>query len=557
MDTLEIQENLVSKQTNWDKALKPTINLMHQTKNLLTKLGNTSKIFRRLQWKLTLLYTLFTVITALLLAGIGLVILWYINFQSNMGPTMIADGLVKAVPVLAPYFDPLPADHIGLQKWLSATTPSKHLILDIPNEHTANKTDTLPGQFGRVVLVAIVDANGIVLAASPSEAAAPDTARQLVRPSRQDTIISPSEITVPGTPLMPQLEPEEVNLLTAALAGTTEPDQLSIRNQEGNMLAAAPISNQTGDVVGAMFVKLAHPIEQRAYLLSALQQIVIPVLIGIVVMGGIAGILFGYLISRGLTTRLRTLAYAADEWSQGNFSALTHDTTGDELTYLSRHLNHMVVELQSLLETRQELATMEERNRLARELHDSVKQQVFATAMQVGAARALMEQNPEAAKVSLNEAETLVRQAQQELTTLIRELRPAALEGKGLAAALRDCVTDWSRQSHIPAEMRVRGERPIPLPLEQALYRIAQESLTNVRRHSRANRVDIDLSWHNNTVTLTITDNGQGFDQSTASHKGVGLQSMRERIEALGGRLRVTSRANSGTKIIASIKNIV
>jgi len=530
---------------------------MRQTKRLFKRIGKGSKIFRRLQWRLTLLYTLFTVITALLLAGIGLVILWYVNFQSSMVPTMIADGMLKAVPVLTPYFEEYPPDRIGLQQWLYGVTPSNHLIMDVPNEHTADKTDTIPSQFGRVVMVAIVDTHGVVLAASPSEVAAPETARQLARPSRQDAIVSPADTTIPGTPLVPQLEPSEANLLQAALAGTTEPAKLSVRNEEGNLLAAAPILNETGNLVGAMFVKLAHPVEQRAYLLLALRQIVIPVTLGIVVMGGIAGILFGYLISRGLTSRLRTLANAADEWSRGNFTKLTNDNTGDEITHLSRHLNHMVVELQSLLETRQELATMEERNRLARELHDSVKQQVFAAAMQVGAARALVEHNPEAAQTSLTEAETLVHQAQQELTTLIRELRPAALEGKGLAAALRNCVTDWSRQSHIPAEVRIRGERPLPLPLEQALYRVIQESLTNVRRHSSASRVDIDLSWCDNAVTLTIADNGQGFDQSTANHKGVGLQSMRERVEALGGRLQITSQPNTGTKIVASIKNIV
>jgi NarL family two-component system sensor histidine kinase LiaS len=213
----------------------------------------------------------------------------------------------------------------------------------------------------------------------------------------------------------------------------------------------------------------------------------------------------------------------------------------------------MVIQLQNLFQTRQELAGLEERNRLARDLHDSVKQQIFATAMQVGAARTLIDQNPEAAKSHLLEAEQLVRQAQQELATLILELRPAALEGKGLVKALRDYVGDWSRQTHIAAEVRVSGERLLPLTIEQTLFRVVQESLANVARHSGATQTEIYLVWEPNQVNLTIADNGHGFQPAKMSGKGVGLQSMRERIEMLGGRLEVESKPGAGAKIIAHI----
>src|SRR5439155_12671858 len=99
----------------------------------------------------------------------------------------------------------------------------------------------------------------------------------------------------------------------------------------------------------------------------------------------------------------------------------------------------------------------EERNRLARDLHDSVKQQVFAVSMQIGATKVLLKRDVDAAEVRLNEAEKLVRQAQQELTSLIRELRPVALEGKGLVAALRELATSWAQQTGIVANLRVEG----------------------------------------------------------------------------------------------------
>ena len=192
----------------------------------------------------------------------------------------------------------------------------------------------------------------------------------------------------------------------------------------------------------------------------------------------------------------------------------------------------------------------EERNRLARELHDSVKQQVFATIMQLGAARVLLERDPNAARVHLLEAEQLAQQSGAELSLLIDELRPVALGDKGLAAAIQAYAADWSRQSKIGADVRARGAGTLAPSAEHALVRVTQEALANVARHSHASAVTLDLDLAADAVTLTIADNGCGFDASTAS-RGVGLDSMRERLEALGGRLRVESKLGAGTTIEA------
>jgi signal transduction histidine kinase len=197
----------------------------------------------------------------------------------------------------------------------------------------------------------------------------------------------------------------------------------------------------------------------------------------------------------------------------------------------------------------QDLAIAEERNRLARELHDSVKQQVFATIMQLGAARALVERDPPAARVHLDEAEQLAQQAGAELSLLIHELRPLALAEKGLVQVLRGYAADWSRQSGIAAQLEVSGERPLPPAAEHALLRVAQEALANVARHSQASKVTIGLDYRGQATRLTIADDGRGFDPAAA--RGVGLDSMRERIEALGGRLVVTSAPGSGTIVFA------
>jgi NarL family two-component system sensor histidine kinase LiaS len=209
----------------------------------------------------------------------------------------------------------------------------------------------------------------------------------------------------------------------------------------------------------------------------------------------------------------------------------------------------MAAQLENLLETRGELATLEARNSFARDLHDSVKQQVFATSLQIAAARALIEQDKEAAESHLSRADEMVRLAQKELNVLIHEMRPAALEGKGLLAALSDYAADWSRRSEIPAEVHVRGEREAPLEIEQALFRVAQEALANVARHSGASRVEVDLVYDTHRVTLRVADDGRGFDPKEPQ-EGFGLRSMSERLEKLGGHVDIESTPGEGTRVI-------
>jgi NarL family two-component system sensor histidine kinase LiaS len=485
--------------------------------------------FRRLQWKLTLGYALSTVITILILGIIGVGLLWALYFWSDWLPNQIADGLLKAGPALSPYLEQTPPDQVGLNNWLQNVVLDENLVINIPKENSENERDKIPAQFGHLVSMAIVNPEGQVLAAAPAEA-------------------------IPlGSALQPQLLPEATASFQAALRGETDPAKLAIRRANGHVIAAAPIFGSNKQVVGTIFAELALPFEEGEFLRLVFQQTILPVAAAMLIVGLIAGVFFGFFIARGLTHRLRALDKVTAEWSRGNFEVLARDASGDELGQLARQLNHMALQLQNLLQTRQELATLEERNRLARDLHDSVKQQFFATAMQIGAAQALLPQQPAAAQTHLTEAEHLAHQAQQELTTLIRELRPAALEGQGLAAALRNYLDDWSRQNQIPAEIRVQGERPLPLVVEQTLFRVAQEALANVSRHSGATAAEVHLAYAVQQVTLTIADNGHGFQVGMVNGKGLGLRSMRERVEAFGGHLTIESGPSQGTKIEAHL----
>jgi len=314
-----------------------------------------------------------------------------------------------------------------------------------------------------------------------------------------------------------------------------------------------PVRDDSGVVLGTLIVIFDTPVSLRVplttgdswgalgNLFGAFMNRIQPAGLAFLLLATVLGTLTGVLISRNLTARLRRITRAADAWSAGDFSVAVADPARDELGQLSRDLDRMAGQIQTLLTSRQELAVVEERNRLARDLHDSVKQQIFAEALLVRAARRLLDRDPVAAAGHLAEAEALAGQAQQELVALISALRPAALADKGLAPVLEEYAADWARRSGIAAEVRVAGARATPLDVEDALFRVAQEALANVARHSGARAVTLRLSWAPSELCLSVHDDGHGFDPARPA-AGRGLVHMRERVESLGGRLTVASR---------------
>jgi signal transduction histidine kinase len=216
------------------------------------------------------------------------------------------------------------------------------------------------------------------------------------------------------------------------------------------------------------------------------------------------------------------------------------------------HNQQLVEELKSTQDKLRELAVMEERNRLARDLHDSVKQQVFAISMQLSAARTALSESDKAYP-SVVEAERLAQQAGAELTTLIHQLRPPSLERKSLTDAIKEHVNEWTRQNKVETEINMDGDISASLNVEQALFRVLQEALSNVARHSKADKVTVELKSDENTVTLSIADNGIGFDSKQIA-KGIGLDSMQERLIAVNGKVDVISEKSKGTRVVAKVR---
>ena len=473
---------------------------------------------RRLRWKLALSYTLVTVL-ALLVAESILVAALIAFLISPVVPSLAARYVGDEVaPRLEPGLAQNPPDARSLREEVGSLTRETNVRM-AEGRGMGGMNFTLGPDDGYLLVV--------------------DDERRLLLSSRRVSGSPEGERFDAGR--FPGLAP----LLTAALGGEEDPWSLGAYSPgRGQMLAAAPVKDKGGRVLGAALVVIRLP-----NLTGPLFAVVGVGTLALAIPAAILGMIFGFLTAWGMTRRLQRLARAAQAWSRGDFSVAVKDRSKDEIGQLSRELNDMAAQLESLIDARQELATLEARNRMARDLHDSVKQQVFATSFQVAAARALVERDAEAAEAHLRQAEELARQAQRELNVLISEMRPAALEGRGLAAALRDYVGSWSQRVEIPADVHVRGERETALEVEQALFRVTQEALANVARHSGAANVEVDLIFAADAITLRVADDGRGFDPARVPSEAFGLQSMRERMEKLGGRAEVESAPGKGTRI--------
>ena len=206
-----------------------------------------------------------------------------------------------------------------------------------------------------------------------------------------------------------------------------------------------------------------------------------------------------------------------------------------------------------LFEQTKDLAVMEERNRLARDLHDSAKQKAFAALAQLGTANGILSQlNPVNIRSHLNEAENLVYEVIQELTFLIQEIYPIALQEKGLPTTLREYIFEWETRNDIPVNLVIRGETPLELGTEQAIYRITQETLANIARHSAATRVEVSLIYHPDQLEVAVEDNGRGFDVNQKI-RGMGLRSIRERAASIRGSLQIQSEPGQGTRVLIQV----
>jgi two-component system, NarL family, sensor kinase len=255
--------------------------------------------------------------------------------------------------------------------------------------------------------------------------------------------------------------------------------------------------------------------------------------------------------------RLGVMNVASPEWRQ---------LSAEELRLLHT-IGEMVataVERARLYRRRAEAGAVEERNRLAREIHDTLAQGLAATALQLDTAEALLEggAEPEQVRQVIHAALAGTRRNLEDARRSVLDLRAAPLEGRTLAEALEGLAEDLGRRSvdaadpgRVHPEVRFRATgaaRPLPARIEAAFFRVAQEALANALEHAEAGKVEIVLVSAPRTLTLSIDDDGRGFDGTPSTAGRFGLVGMRERLRLIDGVLQVESTPGKGTRIEAT-----
>jgi NarL family two-component system sensor histidine kinase LiaS len=272
----------------------------------------------------------------------------------------------------------------------------------------------------------------------------------------------------------------------------------------------------------------------------------------------------GYPLGRYFKKSLKNIADAADTLTRGKLEYRLHVEGRDEVSQVGLQFNRMADQINNqvnslqrlvnenaiLLQKKEEAASIEERRKLARELHDSVSQQLFAVSMTMAALPRLIDSKPEQAKESFQQVELMVTKAQQELRALIMHLRPVTLDGYTLKEGTIQLLEELTQKyPDLQLEWNIGIKTELTPGMEDQLFRVIQEAISNMLRHAKATRFLLNIQQKKERLLLTFEDNGVGFTLSDQKMSSYGISTMRERIDDLGGRFDLITYPSTGTRI--------
>ncbi|MFV3126936.1 histidine kinase [Niveispirillum sp. KHB5.9] len=353
----------------------------------------------------------------------------------------------------------------------------------------------------------------------------------------------------------PAILPEQVAPLFAARSKMpVDADGAAWLADNGPIWVEMPIQDADGGNMGRLLVLYIAEFDIWIQIRSIVEFLLSA--IGAVILLSVPiGIACGLVAARYVTRQLGRMNEVTESWRRGNFQVRIALPNDDVLIRHSQHLNDMAQDLALSLSLKQDLAVTDERNRMARELHDTVKQKLFALGLQLAAARA-QPAVMEAAREQMLEAETITREAQHDLMQIITQLRPSGTSDTSLHDRMRIIVDDFRRRFTVTIELNHCG--PIQsgnAHTEHQVLRIVQEALMNAVRHGKAAKIVIAGRINGDTTLLTVTDNGVGFDTGRKSD-GFGIISMRDRTRDLPrGTFAMESAIGVGTQVRLSWKN--
>lgn len=290
-----------------------------------------------------------------------------------------------------------------------------------------------------------------------------------------------------------------------------------------------------------------------------------------IVLGSIIAFYTGFTTSGNFKTRLDSLSVLITQFANGNYQSSIYFEEKDEITRIGNELNELgkklldqVKSLQRMADEKAELAksahrsaVIEERQRLARDLHDAVSQQLFALTMMSEAAVKQIDDNPDLAKEQMAEVAEMALKAQTEMRALLLHLRPVHLSGEPLHKGVKKLVDELRMRSTIDFQVEIEENLCLSETVEEHVFRIIQEAFSNILRHSEASSVHLSIRNLRNELFIHIRDNGKGFEVTKDKDKktSYGLKTMRERCEELGGTFQIKSKSGEGTYIDMRIPN--
>lgn len=246
------------------------------------------------------------------------------------------------------------------------------------------------------------------------------------------------------------------------------------------------------------------------------------------------------------------LSYLAGVAFVGLFTQLTLEAqrTKEQVEVLAADLQAANAKLREYAGQIEELAIAKERNRLAREIHDSLGHYLTVVNVQLEAAQAVLDTDARRARGALAKAQSLTQEGLKDVRRSVAALRASPTENRPLPEALQT-LADETRAAGVLTELKVTGApRALPAPVELAMYRAAQEALTNIRKHSRASRAEVHLTFEAERLCLRVQDNGVG---AASTEGGFGLVGLRERVQLLGGDVTLTTAPGQGLTLEVSV----
>ncbi|WP_077620598.1 sensor histidine kinase [Bacillus sinesaloumensis] len=314
-------------------------------------------------------------------------------------------------------------------------------------------------------------------------------------------------------------------------------------------------------VLAHVIVFIAFPLANWAALwqtdLMDLPYIILAASLSLII-GAIFGITSGVLWRK----QLLTVSEAIYQMEQGRSIPDNPENESAEITMIWERLKKVQTHIAEQIKLSQKLANekaedqekriqqivSEERNRLARELHDSVSQQLFAASMMMSAINESRPRTDEREAKQFQLVEEMINQSQLEMRALLLHLRPVALKGKTLQEGIQELLVELVQKVPVTIETKIEDFR-IDKGVEDHLFRILQESVSNTLRHSKANELEVLLIKRDDFIILRIVDDGIGFDVEQAKAGSYGLQNMYERAVEIGGTMRIVSIKEKGTRI--------